>query len=179
MRFCISILLTILLSSGSLAQDFQGRKPVNLKNGVNTVDFVGDGKEGLVIYAHRENFNAHSFEIATLYTKIDSALNVVPIFDGDKEKFEVMVSGGADCLLSDFRLIPAMKGNPSILIMANREFGDNFSSEEVVTFSYYGIKKNPEGTPGFPNAYFEKEKSFKSAKKYCDVSEAFNRELGI
>ena len=43
----------------------QAAQPLPLNNGLNRVDFTGDGKPDLVTIAHRENYNAHGFDVVT------------------------------------------------------------------------------------------------------------------
>ncbi len=40
---------------------------VRLHGGVNAIDLNADGREDAVVVANRENFNAHGFEMTTVY----------------------------------------------------------------------------------------------------------------
>jgi len=160
----------------------------------NTVP-VDNGIASLALGSHtlvglralRENFNAHSFEVVAFYFRDTSAgpaqLNLVPVFGTDKGKrkelYEITVGGGADCKLSDFRLLKAQGRQPARLVVAQRDPGDSFVAPGVVRFIYYDLMQNEEGLPGEPPLYFEEKTRANSRQKYCDVNDAFERELGM
>ncbi|HTQ98713.1 MAG TPA: hypothetical protein VMH83_01935 [Candidatus Acidoferrum sp.] len=158
---------------------------VPLQNGPNEIDFTGDGNADLVVLATRDNYNAHGFDTVAFYAHaaIDkddtSPWKVVPLFDGDKEKDQVSVSGGADCLLHDFRLLAAKGGKPATLIIAEREFGVSYADPAPVNFTFYELKQNKEGLVGRPLFWFDKVRTQQAAKPWCDVGEAFDKELGL
>ncbi len=52
-----------------------------IKNGENRIDLIGDGTPSLVFSGHRENFNAHSFEVISFY--VQSELNGKKTMAGD------------------------------------------------------------------------------------------------
>lgn len=178
-------LLTLLPAQPAPAEDLTRYSPVELANGPSNVDFTGDGKKDLVVVGHRENYNAHSFEVATFYIKAslfegsEEIWNLVPLFDDTGEKLEVKVSGGADCLLHDFRLLKGKKKNEALLILADREFGETYADEQTVAFSFYSLKVNPGDDIGRPGFYFEKTSTQVAKAKYCDVGEALQKELRL
>ena len=136
----------------------------------------------MAVLAHRENFNAHSFEVLTLYLKSGPApgtWHLVPVFDRDRERLELTISGGADCLLHDFRLVREGKGHPLRLLVADRALDASFADADAVTFTSYVLRINREETPGSPRFFFERERQFPAKARYCDVGEAFRRELGL
>ncbi len=158
---------------------------VELKSGINSVDFTGDGALDLVMMAHRENFNAHDFEVASFYVLVDAEeghpqqWNIVPVMAKGQEKLEVIVSGGADCVLHDFRLLAGSGATPATLILADRAMGNSFADPGAVTFTYFTLASNTEGVPGFPRYSFEQSRATRSKAHYCDVEDAFQKELGI
>ncbi len=158
---------------------------VKLEFAANSVDFTGDGVADLVMMSHRENFNAHSFEVASFYVLGDAEeghprqWNIVPVMAKDKERLEVIVSGGADCVLHDFRLLAGSRTTPATLILADRDMGNSFADSETVTFTFFPLAANAEGVPGFPRYSFEQSRVTKTQKHYCDVEKAFQNELGI
>jgi hypothetical protein len=159
-------------------------RPVPVPNGASSVDFNADGKLDLIVSAHRENFNAHSFEVVTFYIYSDDVghpgkLHIVPVARADKESQEIMVSGGADCVLHDFRLLAGPAPGASTLILADRDFGDTYASREKVTFTYFQLQKNAEGIPGDALYAFIEARTASSAATYCDVGEAFKKELHL
>ena len=171
--------LGFLISNSIFAES----KAVNViphNNGVTIVDYNGNGKSGIIVSGHRENYNAHSFEVVSFYIKSASGeLNIIPLSLNEKESFSLSVSGGADCVLHDFRLLRGNGKTPATLIKADREFGETYVSSELVTFTYYSLAENNESVAGLPPYVFSLLKEVKSKQKYCDVGEAFKKELGV
>ena len=97
-----------------------------LHNGINRLSLLAKGPAGMAMLAHRENFNAHSFDVLTLYQPAadgvdgQSRWQIVPVFDAQGEHLTLGVSGGADCLLMDFRLLHLAAGEDARLILAER-----------------------------------------------------------
>ncbi|HEX7638899.1 MAG TPA: hypothetical protein VF457_10915 [Burkholderiaceae bacterium] len=157
--------------------------PLKLHYGLNKVDITGQGDPAVAVLAHRENFNAHSFEVLALYLtprdSRDKTWNIVPLFD-DKHPtgaLELYTDGGADCLLHDYRLLAAA-GQPMRIVLAARDFGQDFADTVPVRFDFYVLKTNEDQDFGRPYRYFEHEKSVQARHPYCDVGEAFRKELG-
>ena len=155
---------------------------VVLHDGLNRVDITGHGDPAVALLAHRENYNAHSFDVMSLYLTpargAAGAWQAVPLFTRDDSKLSLDISGGADCVLDDFRLLSA-KGQPMRLVTASRDFGDNFAAIAPVHFSFYALKRNLDGSAGWPDVYFELEKTSTAKRPYCDVDEALKSELGL
>ena len=186
-RLHLGIILAALCLAGAASADQRNsQKLIKIENGENRVDIVGDGTPGLVISGHRENFNAHSFDVVSFYVQANAGGKqqwlVVPIMDskGKKldEKFELFVGGGADCLLNDFRLLARNGAEPATLIVAERIKGD-FVEREPITFSYYTLVHNTDGDPGSVPYVFDLARVTTSKSNYCDVDEAMQTELGI
>jgi len=181
----VGIFCCFLLFSAAHSGHATPASVVQLSDGVTYADFSGDGQKGLIIKARRENFNAHGFDVISFYIQsppIDggtSVWNIVPVFTGNKEMLELTVSGGADCVLHDFRLIKSEPGKASRLIIANRKIRESYFEESSVTFEYYTLNKNSEGAVGAPRYYFKKTSTSKAKGKYCDVGDAFMKELGL
>ncbi len=157
-----------------------------LTSGVTAVDIIGDGSPAIVLLSHRENFNAHSFNLLTLYW-IDRPSDgtapiwqVIPIVsaDGSPEQDSALRSGGADCVLQDFRIVNGNHG-PAQLILAKRDFGNSFIDPGPVTFHFYELRDNKQGIPGFPKYYYEESRALRTKRSYCDVGDAFQKELNI
>ncbi|MEK6312814.1 carbapenem self-resistance protein CarG family protein [Burkholderia gladioli] len=160
---------------------------VPVANGMTRVAF--DGNDGYVIRSWRENYNAHGFDVISFHF-VDKAnggqWNLVPLYGApgkpgakgaaDDEIDTLSVSGGADCLLQDFRLLKGAAGQPMRLVVATREVGDNYAASETVRFSEYVLTRNDDGTIGWPPLYFKLVKRTQSTGRYCDVNEAFDRE---
>jgi hypothetical protein len=175
------------------AVDFGTYKVVKLVYGVNAVSFGPAGTQGTVLLGWRDNFNAHGFGVGTFYLKApqgtippsfqnDDVLRLVTVWDdvkGSKEALTVTTSGGADCVLHDFRLLISTQHKPSILVLADREMGESFIDEERVTFKTYTLTQNVEAMPGTPAFYFDLTGQRVAKRKYCDVEKAFQDELGL
>jgi hypothetical protein len=186
MRFWHFAIVTVLLSTSCCyAEILDSYTVVKLSYGTNQVDFNNDGKEDLVVLARRENFNAHGFDVVSFYSEQPQdgnkakVLGIIPIFDKNNEKLTFNVSGGADCILNDFRLLKPKLGIQSLLIIANRKISESFYEKNTVTFSYYNLEKNSSDEVGFPFSYFKFSKVDQAKAKYCDVNEAFSAELGL
>lgn len=155
-----------------------GLEPILINYGVNEVDLDGTGKNALIIKARRENGNAHGAGITTIYIweKVESGereLQIAPIQSSGKEELELRTWGGADCLLTDFRIFRNSSNRTALLVTAERSFGDSFIDSQKVTFSYYRLVRDPDAAP---RVYFKHYKQYKSQKSYCDVGEALKAE---
>lgn len=156
----------------------QAAQPVPLHNGLNRVDFTGDGKPDLVTIARRENYNAHGFDVVTFQAD-DGGLLQVPLFDGDDETQFATIRGGADCVLHDLRLVPGRAGEPATLIRADRALGESYADAAEVTFTWYALRRNADGEVGRPTWWFERVRTTNAKRPYCDVGDAFREELGF
>jgi hypothetical protein len=154
----------------------QAAAPVSLKNGMNRIDFTGDGRADEVIVAHRENFNAHGFEVVTFHVEDGDTLLQVPLFDGDDERQFATISGGADCTLHDLRLLPGTAGAPMTLIVADRALGDSYADPNTVTFTWYALRTN--GDVGYPQFRFARTRTTQAKTPFCDVGDAFDATFG-
>ena len=180
--------LTLLgLSGAAAAQAGYTLMPVH--NGVNTLKLRG--YDAIAMRAWRENFNAHSFDVVTFFVRDGAAgraqpWSLVPVFrrsergaNSEQEQLHVTTSGGADCVLHDFRLLLAQGGKPATLILANREAGASDADDAHVRFDYYVLTENTDGTPGYPKLSFRWQKSQPARAQYCDVNRAFDQELHL
>lgn len=199
----IGVVSLALLAAATMAQsdakpsasavDLGTYKVVQLAYGINAVSFGPVGTQGTVVLGWRENFNAHGFGIGTFYLKApkdavptgfpnDDVLGLVTVWDDakdSKEALTVTTSGGADCVLHDFRLLISTQHKPSLLVLADREMGETFVDKERVTFKTYTLMQNTEAMPGTPTFYFDLTDQRAAKLKYCDVEMAFQNELGL
>jgi CYTH domain-containing protein len=150
-----------------------------IANGVTRIRLAADSP-AMAVKGHRENGNAHSFEVVNFYIQVDGEWNLVPLFGKkmEKERYELTISGGADCVLHDFRLLQPAAGKSARLVLAEREFGETFADTMPVTFTFYELKERGDDPLG-PNYWFEAVSTKKSAQPFCDVGEAFKRELNL
>lgn len=156
-----------------------------LRPGINHIALQAGSPPGMAVLAHRENFNAHGFDVLTLYAKLPTIADqapqwqIVPLFDATGEHLELRASGGADCLLHDFRLLRAARGRDATLVLAERELGESFAASAKVTFRFFRLRANEEGEIGRPVRYFEFDRAQVAKAAYCDVGEAMRAELGL
>ena len=170
------LLATLLLAaSAMMAAADPALRP---GNGITPLDLLGDGTGAMMVVGRRENYNAHSFDVATLYVRVDRQWELVPVFDADKEQTTLTSSGGADCLLHDFRFFRRRPRAPLELVVADRDYGDSFVDVRPVTFRLYALIRNVDSEPGAPTWSFQLRATRVSVKSYCDVGDAFKTESG-
>jgi hypothetical protein len=192
-HFSILALALASLAGHAQALELTSFKVVPLTYGVNAVDFGPDGTHGKVVLGWRYNFNAHGFGVATFYLadpkrvpppsfQTGDMLGIVTVWDdvkASKEALTVTTSGGADCVLHDFRLLISSQHKPSLLVVADRVMGETFVDENVVTFKVYALKQNTDQMSGQPAFSFDLTEQLTAKRKYCDVERAFHDEIGI
>jgi hypothetical protein len=179
-RIAVAVLL-VTLSAATTAET----AVVALDYGITKIDLTGKGDDAMVVLARRENFNAHGFDVASIYVRTSTTpgaaavWNIVPVFRDRKERRELTAGGGTDCLLHDFRLLHADTGTALTLVVADRPRGNGYGEKSTVTFERYALKKNADGSPGWPVYYFERTSSSTSKRAHCDVGEALEQELRL
>lgn len=190
---CSTLLLAATL--GCAAQPPSNARPViPLANGLNTLSLTAAPLPAQAFLAHRDNGNAHGFDVLTLYILAPSSEGVtpewqlVPAFDardGQRrhtpggEHLTLTTFDGADCRLRDVRLLAATATADAVLIVADRDLGDSFASPAPVTFRYFTLRHNVDDGPGWPVYYFAFDHERRAMQPYCDVGEAFRAELGV
>lgn len=158
---------------------------IPLHYGNNQISFGESGEAGMAMLGHRENFNAHGFDVLTLYLKPRRTENdaadwqLVSVFDGEKEALTLTAGGGADCTLHDFRLVRDGTRGTVRLIVAERDAGSSYADFAPVHFKHYSLRRNNSAEVGRPLYYFELARNTTAKNSYCDVGEAFLSELGM
>jgi hypothetical protein len=164
---------------------------LRLYNGLNAIDLLGNGHRGQVIVNRRENFDVHGystalFQVLALADPSDTTSTVewqvIPFFGPDHpadgaELFRTLE--GADCRLSDIRVFRRGRGRPVEIVIAHRAFGASFSDRADVRFEFYVLRTNDEGMAGAPAYYFQHAGTRRARARYCDVNDAFERELAM
>jgi hypothetical protein len=84
-----------------------------------------------------------------------------------------MTTNGADCVLADGRLVTIAGVRAPLLVWAERTTGQSFADEQPVTFTIYRLTNDDLED----RRVFRKVKSLTTSAKYCDVGEAFGKEL--
>ncbi len=162
--------------------DVRAYAVVKLHRGLNNLDLGFAERKFSVAIAHRENFNAHSFEVVTVYLRSGDAsrgLDILGFWDKNHEDLTLTVSGGADCLLHDFRLLESVRGAAPMLVVADRRLLTSYANNEPVSFRFYVLKQNTDGLAGEPAYWFDLVETQTSKAAYCDVGAALSRELGL
>lgn len=161
--------------------DLNGYSVVKLRPGLNNLDRAFGGHPVSVVIGHRENFNAHTFNVVTFYLwdrDPSKGLDIVGLWDKDKEALSLQVSEGADCLLHDFRLLWPKQGRTPLLVVADHPLLTTYIDNAPVTFKFYTLKQNTAGDIG-PAYWFDLTETQTSKAEYCDVGLALSRELGL
>lgn len=182
-------LAALVLTFAALAAGAQSPMVIALENGSNNVDLLGDGTTAQVFVAWRGNYNAHGYSLVTFSVLAMGDLDdktkvwqVVPFFGGEPNEngrtdaFRTFEA--ADCILGDLRLVSHPHA-PVEVVIAKRELGSSFADSAPVRFSYYTLARNTDDTPGWPPYYFKLTRTVPAKRQYCDVNEAFRRELGL
>ncbi|MGI8432982.1 MAG: carbapenem self-resistance protein CarG family protein [Chthoniobacterales bacterium] len=181
-------LLALLATSAPAAAEPRAPGLVLLRNGINPVELGPGARAGMVVLAHRENFNAHSFEIATFYlrtARLDSdpaTWQLIPFetkHAGSSYENDLLVSGGADCVLHTFRIFAGRKAEAARILVADRAPGESFADPRPVTFTWYELAWNPDGGAGQPTAFFRVTKTATTRQAYCDADQAIRDELQL
>ena len=170
------ILLASALLVSAATASAAGQDPFRPGNGITQLDLLGNGTPSMTVVGKRENFNAHSFDVVSLYVRVDRRWEIVPFFDAGKEQDQLASSGGADCLLHDFRFFRRKPHAPLELVVADRDDGDSFVDVRPVTFRRYALVRNVDSEPGAPAWSFQWRATRVSEKSYCDVGDAFGNE---
>jgi len=193
--FFLALLLTRPLGAQARAdslkptRSFAAMQVVRLNNGSNAVDLDGDGRPDAVFMAWRENYNAHGYNHVTFYVSYADQYQpvrrwyLVPFFDarGSQTADSYNTGQGADCVLSDIRVLrPATSGSgPVTVITGKRDMGQSFADTAAVTFVVYELARNTDAVPGAPPMYLQARQTIRGRRAYCDINEAFQRELGV
>ncbi len=86
-----------------------------------------------------------------------------------------------ECNTQDVRLMVMAKGEGQelLLLHAQRVYGDSIVLPNIVEFSLYVFVHDKAAKRGKPRYFFEPKVNFESEGTYCDVNEAFEKELGF
>lgn len=162
---------------------------IPLHAGQNAVDLLGTGRPGAIDVTDRENYNAHGHHLALFQVrapryaddpKSADEWQLVPFFASDTAAEEIFHTiEGADCILRDLRILRGTPGRPVTVVIAERALGRSYADSEAVQFQFYELRTNASGVVGYPSYYFERMRVVEAKRPYCDVDDAFDRELHL
>jgi hypothetical protein len=163
---------------------------IPLHAGPNAVDLLGTGRSGTIDVADRENYNAHGHHLALFQVRAPRYANdptsaeewqVVPFFASDTSAAEEIFHTveGADCILRDLRVLRGTPRRPVTVVIAERALGRSYADSAAVEFQFYELRTNAAGVVGYPSYYFERTRVVEAERPYCDVDDAFDRELHL
>jgi hypothetical protein len=162
---------------------------IQLYNGTNVVDLIGDGRRGQVVVSRRTGeggYDTALFQVREYADPRDTTSAVewqlIPFFGPDErvageDLVRTTESGG--CRTTDIRLVRPAARQPVQVIVARRAIGASLTEPTGVRFVVYELRKNDEVTPGTPHFFFQRARELRSSGKHCDVNEAFARELNL
>ena len=195
LSFVVALGMVLSVAPAVVAQPAAHRvgPPVmRLHDGRNALDVLGNGSTGEVDVAARGNFNAHGHHVAMFLVHAPSepghphspaAWQVVPFFGAHRDALasdELFgTSEGADCTLRDLRVIAGGVNKPVTVVVGERDFGGSYADSAAVRFTYYELRVNREETVGYPAYWFSPARVVQAKGRYCDVDDAFDRELGL
>ena len=187
MRVLIALLILALVHPYVLPaqnEQFRQMRIVRLTSGTNSVDLDGDGTSDLVVRAWVDISNAHSYDMLTFYVHNPedtvNGLNLIVFADSHSASRSdaFRTTRGADCALSDLRLLKPRAG-PAVVVIGRRDLGASYADSLPVSFTVYRLHHHHDGVPGTPPYLFVAERTFQSPNRYCDVNDAFRAELGL
>jgi len=82
-------------------------------------------------------------------------------------------------MLHDFRVLKSKGRKGAMLVIADRALGESYADKTSVTFKFYELIANQERLPGRPLYFFELKMTESARQIYCDVGEAFSKELQL
>lgn len=201
---CSKLVVLIAAASLSLASPlpaqaqssfpkFDPKDMVPLVHGPNWVDLDGDGHKDLVMKSRYSapNPSPHSFSVYSFNIFTDEDIGVgnqdihwyvvsFPDLAPPVGRLELTTNQGMYCLTRDIRLVVRhQEGTPSatMIVQAERKVAGSYADPETVTFTTYRLEK---GSPKSPNEFaFVKVSRKESKSRYCSVTEAFQKELGL
>jgi|GEM_PF-3000508 len=191
--FICAMLAAQHLSAGDLLPRPDAKDLVPITHGPNWVDLDGDGRKDLVV---KSRYNAprpspHSFSVYSFNIFTDEDIGVgnqgihwhvvsFPDLAPPTGRLELTTQQGMFCLTRDIRLlIQRHGGKPSttVIVQAEKKVAGSYGDPELVTFTTYRLEK---GSSKSPNEFAFVEVSRENSKsRYCSVTEAFLKELGL
>jgi hypothetical protein len=189
---CAASLAPALAAASARAQAAERRLVVvQLYNGINVVDLLGGGSRGQIVVSRREHADGTGYSTALFQVRAPAdagdstsaaAWQVLPFFGPDErvggdDLFRTVEAGG--CASADLRVVRIGAGRPVQVVVARRAPGATPAEPTAVRFEFYEMRTNAERTPATPRWFFQRVRGERSRERYCDVNDAFARELGV
>lgn len=174
--------------------DLSGVVPIHLVRGVNSVsDFDGDGHPAKIVYAWRENMNAHGYGIYSVLMQRPGKANDWTLVTFDIHDMKRPGGSELDALrdepfdgeqaVASVRFVKGQwKGERATLaITARRDLAhaSSFIDAAPVQFDIYRLVANRERIVGWPFYYFDLIAEFESDKPYCNSDWALMKALNL
>lgn len=172
--------------------DLSDSAPLPLVRGVNRIpDFDGKGHQAEIVYAWRDNMNAHGYGIySVLMPQPNSADDWALVTfesrrDGQRNSEEALRDQPFDDeqSVASVRFIKARwKGKAETLaISARRDLSNavSFIDAAPVDFTIYRLTANSEETIGWPFYYFDQIERFRSRDLFCNSDWALTAVLDL
>lgn len=194
MAVFIGAMLTaqVVFAGDSLPQSAP-KNLVPIVHGPNWIDLNGDGQKDLVVKARYSapNPSPHSFSVYSFNILTNEDIGVgnrdihwyvvsFPDLAPPVGRLEMTTGQGSECMVRDIRLLIRReqdKPSTATIIQAERKVTGSYGDPETVTFTTYKLEK---GSPKSPNEFAFVEVSREESKsRYCSVTEAFLKELGL
>lgn len=120
--------------------------------------------------------SSHVQEIHQYFVLTDGPPKLIPFYSRNFANY-LATSKGADCRTQDV-IQDASTGQLRVMHLY-RAVKQGYTDREKVTLDIYQFVTNPDGIPGFPDAYFELKESRQSKREYCDVADAAAKEWAL
>jgi hypothetical protein len=174
--------------------DLSRATPLSLVHGVNRIaDFDGATHPAQIIYAWRENMNAHGYGIYSVLmprpgTQTDWNLVTFETHDKNRKdgsELDALYDSPFDGeqVVASVRFVKAQwEGKRATLaIAAHRDLSNAQSLVDAVPveFEIYSLVANEQGIPGWPFYYFDRIEHFTSKRRYCNADLALMKELRL
>ncbi len=166
--------------------------PLPLVHGVNRIpNFDGKGHQADIVWAWRENMNAHGYGIYSVLmpqpnSADDWALVTFESRSGGQQNSEEALRDQPfddEQSVASVRFVKARwRGKAETLaISAQRDLSNAVSYIDAapVDFTIYRLTANAEGTIGWPFYYFDQIDRFRSDERYCNSDWALTAVLAL
>jgi len=177
-----------------ITRDLSDSVQIDLVHGINQIaDFDGKGHAAQIVYAWRENMNAHGYSVYSVLmlrpeTKNDWNLVTFETHDRSR-KNGTQIDSITDApfdgeqAVASVRFLKVERNGRSVpmAITARRDLSsaESYVDAVPVEFSLYLLAENGDAVPGWPYYYFDRTDHFRSDRRYCNSDMALAQELRL